>query len=230
MHNAAASYVAAECGIAGPTLTVTQFLHSFEEGLALALSWIKEGRVPRVLLGAVDVHGDVLGYVAGRMLTPSPDGRLQPFEMDPANKYVPGEGAAFFLLEATPDEAYCSVGVETGFSVSPSGREGVISVPCADGLMKDETGYLELIPAGAPVASFAPHFGSMMTGSAFQAAASALMLRDKTVWPSQSDTVNPHGLLIAGPGTTVPTTAPSSVEVLRLGYSGRRGLVTLSAL
>jgi 3-oxoacyl-[acyl-carrier-protein] synthase II len=229
VHNAAASYIAAECGIEGPTLTVTQFFQSFHEGLALALSWLREGRVQRVLLGAVDVHGEVLEYVASRMLRPSEDGVLRPLDIakDKNQKHVPGEGAAFMVLDTMPDGAYCRAGVETGFMTEPSGDDSSLLLIDSDGLIKDESGYLELIPSRVPVASYASYYGSMMSGSAFNAAAGALVLRERSVFPNPSPVhASPQGLTIADEKTALP----SAIEVLRLNCSGRRGIIRLTAL
>jgi len=227
VHNAAASYIAAECGIKGPTLTVTQFFHSFHEGLALGLSWLEEGRLPRVIVGAVDVHGDVLAYVASRMLAPSGDGILRPFELNTQGmrKHVPGEGAVFFVLEKDTAGAYCGVESRTGFGVTPSSDGETLILIDSDGLVKDESVYPGLIREGAAVASYASCFGSLMSGSAFNAAAGALMLREGVVFPSPSAGANPHGLNVAGPGS-----APRTIEALRINCSGRRGVVTLTAL
>jgi 3-oxoacyl-[acyl-carrier-protein] synthase II len=228
VHNAAASYIAADCGIEGPTLTVTQFFHSFHEGLALALSWLREGRVPRVLLGAVDVHGEVLEYVASRMLNPSEDGVLRPFDIaqDKSPKHVPAEGAAFMVLEGNPDGAYCGVDVETGFKAAPLGEKNSLLLMDTDGLIKDESVYLDMIPGGVHVASYASYYGSMMCGSAFNAAAGAIMLRERRVFSSTAGDSNPHGLSVADEKTALP----SYIEVLRLNCSGRNGIIRLLAI
>lgn len=226
VHNAAASYIAAECSILGPTLTVTQFFHSFHEGLALALSWLGEARVNRVLLGAVDVHGEVLEHTASRMLGSSGDGVLRPFDMNATAKHVPGEGAVFFVLESGHEGSYGRIGVETGFNAAPSGAEGSLLLIDSDGLIKDEKQYLGLIPRRAPVASYSSLYGSMMTGSAFNTAAGALMLREGQVMAPPSRDANPHGLRLVEQGQETP----SAIEVLRLNCSGRRGIVKLTAL
>lgn len=229
VHNAAASYIASECGIEGPTLTVTQFFLSFHEGLALGLSWLSEGRVKRVLLGAVDEHGEVLEYVASRLLSHSVDGILRPLDISPGKmkKHVPGEGAAFMVLDTMTDGAYCSVGVETGFGIAPSGDDNSLLLLDSDGLIKDESLYLELAAGGAPVASYASYYGSIMSGSAFNAAAGAIVLRDSKVFPCPAlSEGGRQGIKVADENTA----PPSSIEVLRLNCSGRRGIVRLFAL
>jgi 3-oxoacyl-[acyl-carrier-protein] synthase II len=228
VHNAAASYIAADCGIEGPTLTITQFFHSFHEGLALALSWLREGRLQRVLLGAAEVHGEVLQHVASRMLgAPSADGVLRPLEFKAGGKHVPGEGAVFMVLEKNPEGAYCGLDVETGFKAGPGGSDGSLLLLDSDGLIKDETGYPGLIPREVPVGSHASHYGSMMSGSAFNTAAGALVLKEQRVFPYPfPQEGRPQGISIADERTDPPRT----VEVLRLDCSGRRGLVRLSAM
>lgn len=231
VHNAAASYIATDCGLLGPTLTVTQFYHSFHEGLALAMCWLREGRAQRVLVGAVDVLGDVLGYVAGRMLTPPADGLIRPFELDRQHP-VPGEGAAFFLLEREPRESsYCCLSaVDTGHGVSPVGAEGSLLLIDSDGLAKGQGSYADVLPAGGggvKVASYSPLFGSMMTGSAMQVAAGALMLREGRVFESPGGGDNPHDLPLA---EAVPiASGGAAMEVIRISCTGRRGIVRLSA-
>lgn len=229
VHNAAASYIATDCGLRGPTLTVTQFFHSFHEGLALAMCWLREGRVPSVLVGAVDVLGDVLGYVASRMLTPSPDGVLKSFELGQSG-HVPGEGAAFFLLESERRESsYCCLGaVETGHNVRPEGGgDGSLLLIDADGMAKNETLYDGDVPAGGRVASYSPLFGSMMTGSAMHMAAGALMFREGRVFASPVAGDNPHNLPLAQAG---PMAGGACIEALRISCAGRRGIVRLCAL
>jgi hypothetical protein len=60
-------------------------------------------------------------------------------------------------------------------------------------MSEDETDYKEIASRNASIAGYSPLFGSMMTGSAFHCAASALILKKQTRYacPVQE---NPHGI------------------------------------
>ncbi len=92
VHNAAVSYASRLLGIKGPTWTITRFRNPFEEAMALAQAWLDEGRCDMVLLGAGDECGSVLEYIFNEKLTVAKDGKIG------KDAYVPGEGAAFFLV------------------------------------------------------------------------------------------------------------------------------------
>ncbi len=89
VHNSAAANVAMLLSLTGPSLTVSQFELSFASALGTALAWIRQGRVRAVLLGGVDEVCHVLGYCHSRC----------PGRADDAGVGVPGEGAAFLVLE-----------------------------------------------------------------------------------------------------------------------------------
>lgn len=183
VHNAAASYISSALGVQGPTLTVTRFLFSFPAALQLAGAWLREGSVDHVLVGGADQHGEVMAYIANEKLKVSPDGKIRPFASpSPA---VPGEGAAFFLAgRSNEGRPYCEVE-----DVRFGGKGEVLSpanltILDADGMLPDEPASGPGIDASAPVAAYAPLWGSMMIGSAFSCAAGALMLRDGTLFAS----------------------------------------------
>ncbi|MCF7848313.1 MAG: beta-ketoacyl synthase chain length factor, partial [Kiritimatiellales bacterium] len=92
VHNAAVSYISRLLEIKGPTWTVTQFRNPFEEAVQLAQAWLNEDRCDYVLLGAADECGPVMEYICREKLPIATDGRIGP------DAYVPGEGAAFFLV------------------------------------------------------------------------------------------------------------------------------------
>jgi len=144
VHNAAAAHLAILLGIRGPSCTVSQFGHSFAMALATARGWLQEGRVSRVLLGAVDEVCDVLAYCHGRLGAPEAS--------------LPGEGAAFFLLGeqdagAGRGAAFGRAGLMPE-SFAPPAAEARIEAVCGSGL------------AGL--------YGSMPTGQALDAAAAVL--------------------------------------------------------
>lgn len=100
VHNAAVSYISLALGIKGPTWTVTGFNDPFKQAAVLAKAWLDEGRCDAVLLGAGDECGTVMEYIVSQKLPVAADGKVQ-LENPPA--YVPGEGAAFFLLTNKTD-------------------------------------------------------------------------------------------------------------------------------
>jgi 3-oxoacyl-[acyl-carrier-protein] synthase II len=193
VHNAAASYVATALNIKGPTLTITQFQFSFQAALQLAQAWLEQGRCDYVLVGAVDQYGDVLGYVSDHKLTTAKDGRIKPFTFKTTCQ-VPGEGAAFFLLsKGNEGNVYCAVkAVHTGDDPD-RGKFVDINIIDADGMLPDESAYRSTLSTDIPTAAYSPLFGSMMIGSAFNAAAGALMLKRQTRYATPVQD-NPHGV------------------------------------
>ncbi len=202
VHNAAASYIAETFNIQGPTLTVTQFLHSFQNALQLAQLWLKENRCDHVLVGAVDQYGEVLRYIYDTKLTPATDGRIKPFNLKPTYA-VPGEGAVFFLVSNTDSKnSFCRI--EDVFY----GQDDVqpdLAIIDADGMLPDESVYASCVSPDIPIAAYSPVTGSMMIGSAFNCAAGALMLRDQ-IFYANPVVENPHGLNI------IKETAAADIE------------------
>ncbi len=182
VHNAAASYISSVLDIQGPTLTVTQFFFSFHAALQLAAAWLREGRVEHVLVGAVDSFGEVMGYIADSELKLARDGKIRPFSK--AGAAVPGEGAAFFLFgRGKPDRAYCRVSeIQTGRGPTPDSDDPDLEILDADGIIPDESVYIQSTDGETSVAAYSPIYGSMMTGSAFSLAAAALMLKGRVLF------------------------------------------------
>ena len=235
VHNAAASYIAMTLEARGPTLTVTHFHFAFHQAVLIAQSWLVEGRCDAVLVGAVDELGAVMQQVCGRMLRPAADGRIKPFACSAAPEAVPGEGSAFFMLTRERCgvayarlEAGCKM-QDAGSSILDPGSciqhpESWIQLLDADGMAKDETAYRTLVQPGIPVAGYAPLFGSLMTGSALQAAVAALMVKRQKQFASPV-LDNPHGLPICG------QTGPASLSNLlctRLDCGGKTMSLRLS--
>ena len=96
VHNAAVSYISRVLGIKGPTWTITSFRDPFGQAVALAQAWLAEGRCDKVLLGAGDECGTVMEYICSQKLPIATDGKVR---MEDPHAYVPGEGAAFFLVD-----------------------------------------------------------------------------------------------------------------------------------
>jgi 3-oxoacyl-[acyl-carrier-protein] synthase II len=193
VHNAAASYIAMSLNIKGPTLTITQFRFSFQSALQLAQAWLDQGRCDYVLAGAVDQYGDVLGYVSDHKLTTAKDGKIKPFTFNPTCQ-VPGEGAAFFLLSNKREgNVYCSISAVHINDDPGQGKSVDINIIDADGMLPDESAYIASLSKDIPTAAYSPVFGSMMIGSAFNAAAGALMLKQQTRYATPVQD-NPQGI------------------------------------
>lgn len=92
VHNIPAATVALKLGAAGPCVTICQLESSVVSGLLAAAVWLKEGRVSRVLFGAVDETTPVLAHATGRLL------RKTPREERRRGDLPLGEGSVFFCL------------------------------------------------------------------------------------------------------------------------------------
>jgi 3-oxoacyl-[acyl-carrier-protein] synthase II len=106
VHNAAVSYIAANLGSHGPTLTVTQFADSFSQALFIAQSWLAEKRCTNILVGSVDQLGKEMDYI----LTAK------------APQLLPREGSVFFLLTETEKTGkYSSIFADLHAKISLNG-------------------------------------------------------------------------------------------------------------
>ena len=187
VHNAAASYIALLLGARGPTLTVTQFAHSFHQALIIAQSWLEEKRCKYILVGSADQCGRVMEYICKQKLHLAEDGKIKPFAFAQTPCSVPGEGSAFFLVtEGATKKHYCSVSVQT------AGAAGMYLLD-SDGMAGDESCYLKIAKGAVPVNSYAPIFGSMLTASSFSCAAAALMLKNQQYYAAPVQE-SPHRL------------------------------------
>lgn len=183
VHNAAASYIASALKTNGPALTVTQFHFSFHQALILAQAWIREGRCEHVLIGSVDECGQVMEYIYEKKLRIAFDGKIEPFNFSASPSAVPGEGSMFFIMTGSDSpKNYCQV-TDVIIDNTLNNNKPDIYILDADG-MTDETAYKNTAATGVMLAGYAPVFGSMMTGSAFNCAAAALMLKKQIIYAS----------------------------------------------
>jgi 3-oxoacyl-[acyl-carrier-protein] synthase II len=195
VQTAAVSYVASTLGLQGPTLTVTRFHFAFQEALRLAGCWLDQGRCEHVLVGMAEQYGEVLGYIAEAKLGMAAAGRIRPFACGEPGP-VPGEGSVFFLLgKAASGEGYCRIDAVHIGGDPLAGGDADLNLVEADGLLPDESGYLAALAPGVPVTGYAPLVGSLLTGSAFNLAAGALMMRRQVLFAAPVPD-NPHGLKI----------------------------------
>ncbi len=194
VHNAATSYVAEVLGVHGPCLTITQFQFSFQTALLMARVWLDEGRCDYCLVGAVDQYGEVLGYIQNHKLSLAKDGRIKPFNFKPTYQ-VPGEGSVFFLVSRNKTaNVFCEIEhICFGKNGEDNNVTADLNIIDADGTLADESAYLSAISPEIPTAAYAPLFGSLMIGSAFNCTAGALMLKNQ-VYYKNPVTDNPQGI------------------------------------
>ncbi|MDY0212592.1 MAG: beta-ketoacyl synthase N-terminal-like domain-containing protein [Desulfuromonadaceae bacterium] len=186
VHNAAAAHISMQLGISGPGLTLSQFDHSFAAGLLQAQQWLEENRVDAVLLGIVDEYSSVLGYCWERFLGTNASTRMQPFATT-SNTAVPGEGAAFFVLQPANGSARSYAFLEymqTG-NVRADWPEPDSAVLVLGGEGYPPTGamYRSHLPATAQVACYTPLYGASPVATGFDVAVAALSLERGYVYP-----------------------------------------------
>lgn len=193
VHNAAAAHVAIQLKATGPSLTVSQFEMSVPSALLAARQMLEEGRVDRVLFGAVDEYCAVLGYCWERFFGADTSGKMEPLDFA-RQSAVAGEGAAFFVLGRQGEgEAPYGFIEETGLGNLAGGSPVFSGRPAfflgADGRRRCSAPYADIVPAGATVAAYGPLYGSLPVAPAFDLAIAALAVRD--------------GRLCASPGAKV---------------------------
>lgn len=226
VHNAAAANLSILLGATGPSLTVSQFELSVPTALLTARQWLAEGRVDAVLLGGVDELGEVLGYGWQRLFG-VPDGPLLPLDLG-CQSAIPGEGAAFFLLAREGEGGRYGL-IEEVRQGDLCGRPLPLSpaprlLLGADGHRECSVLYGRCLPAEARVASFAPLYGSLPTGPAFDLAVAALASGDDRLFapPPQGENGLPCAPLGAGPFGEAP------LGCLKLGRGGEYGLISVT--
>lgn len=192
VHNAAAAHVAIQLGATGPSLTVSQFEMSVPSALLAARQMLAEGRVERVLFGAVDEYCAVLGYCYERFFGQEPGQKITPFDFSRQTAVV-GEGAAFFVLgrqqEAQSPYGFIGeVGLGSSCGETPLFPDQPVFFLGADGHRSCSAGYADIVPAGAAVTAYTPLYGSLPIGPAFDLAVAALAIRDGRLPPSPCPT------------------------------------------
>lgn len=211
VHNAAAAHVAILLGITGPNLTVSQFEMSVPSALLAAQGWLAEGRVDAVLFGGVDEACAVLRYCWERFF-PEPSAVIRPFEFD-RQSAVPSEGAAFFLLTAESGTArYGRISeVRQGNARvrSPVLDAAPLYLLGADGHRECGANYPRHLPVEARCSAYAPIYGSLPVGPAFDLAVAALACRDGRL---------PEGEALAG----------RELCCLKFGRRGHYGLIRVA--
>ena len=225
VHNAAASYIASVLESRGPTITLTQFAFSFHQALILARAWLYEERCEYVLVGSVDECGAVMEYICRQKLRIAGDGRIKPFDFSATPVAVPGEGSVFFLMTLKKaHKKYCGI---TAISLNNKEAEKDKSdmlILDADGMAGDETEYQKIAKSGVCVSGYSPIFGSMMTGTSFNCAAAALMLKNQVRYacPVQD---NPHSVDIC---TKTEQVNIERINCVRYNCRGEKAVIKLT--
>jgi 3-oxoacyl-[acyl-carrier-protein] synthase II len=180
VHNAAASYISSVLESRGPTITLTQFAFSFHQALILARAWLYEERCEYVLVGSVDECGAVMEYICSQKLRIAEDGRIKPFDFSATSVAVPGEGSVFFLMTLKKShKKYCEIMAVSLNDEGVEKDESDMFILDADGMTGDEREYQKAAESGICISGYSPIFGSMMTGTSFNCAAAALMLKNQ---------------------------------------------------
>jgi len=214
-HDAAAFYIALALGSRGPTLTITQFAHSFSQGLIIAETWLKSGRCEYVLVGSADVCGEVMKYIYRQKLNVASDGKIKPFSFARAPVAVPGEGSVFFLL--TNQETLKKYASISALPEAALKKPDVYILDC-DGTTGSEEVYRQIGKAGPLISSYTPIFGSMLTVSSFNCAVAALMLKNQKCYAAPVQD-NPHGLNLC---TIRKSAKINSISCIRYGCKKER--------
>ncbi len=185
LHNACSANIAINLGTTGPNLTVSQFDLSVPSALLTARQWLLEGRVERVLFGALDELSELIGYTWYRQRGMTRPGPMCPLRTQEETA-LPGEGAAFLVLsiveEARP--GYCTLeAVSTGRCLDTGSGSSQLRVLGADGRRELGSRYAAAAQ-GSPIACFTPLYGSLPASPAFDLVAGALMLKNRVVYPT----------------------------------------------
>lgn len=227
VHNSAAANISILLGATGPSTTVSQFHHSVPSALQTACLWLAEGRVDRVLFGAIDELSELIGYAWYRQRGAPQDIAMAPL-MTRVASAVPGEGAAFLLLSRREEArgGYCFIDrVETGRHLKPGFLDSSqdLLLLGADGRKETGAEYAALAE-NANVACFTPLYGSMPASPAFDLAVAALMMKEgKTFASPRSDECDIIAT-VASAGNDLDT---PRISCLSLSEDASFGLITL---
>lgn len=183
LHNVCSANISIGIGATGPNLTVSQFDLSVQSALLTARQWLDDGRVDRVLFGAVDELSDLIGYIWYRKRGETTPGTMCPLRTQ-AESAIPGEGAAFLVLSRVQESqpGYCTLdAVSTGRCLP---QEIIRTAPGSELLLLGADGRKELgvrysaQATGQNIACFTPLYGCMPAAPAFDLVVGALMLKN----------------------------------------------------
>ena len=224
VHNAAVSYINASLENQGPVFTVTGFVFLFHQALLVAKSWLDEGRCQNVLVGTIDVRGEVSDNVFYEIMGGEQKRGIKPFECSPSPQMDPGEGAAFFVLtNDLTKKKYCKISDVLHGSKAYDEKTSDMYILDTDGMTGDETPYKSLKEKGVPVSGYSPLFGSTPVLSAFHCAVAALTLQSGKVYASPIND-NPNSLNLC---KTDNQTNIKSITCLKYNCLNERGYISL---
>lgn len=226
VQNAAVANISIVLNITGPGLTISQFEMSVASALVTAKNWLDQGSVNSVLFGAVDEYYDVLGYFWHRFYgSDATDAHeLRPFALD-LQTGIPGEGAAFFLLGKAEEGKEEKYGIIKEVSMGQCGKNPVISndellILGADGHKKCGEFYRPYV-TGPSAVSYAPIYGTLPIGPAFDLAIAGLSIKEGMVFLNASSDQ---------PATyTQSALCAARINCLKINSSGEYGLIGISA-
>jgi len=225
VHNAAAAHVSMQLQATAPSLTVSQFEMSTASALLTARQWLADGRVDKVLFGAIDEHCAVLSYCRERFFAAGEQGPLEPYAFD-RQTAVAGEGGAFFVLAPENGEARYGHIDEVRLGNASLRNPQLPDLPLvigADGHRDCSNWYPKVAESCTASMAFAPLYGSFPTAAAFDLAAAAIMLADNTLYPTPVAGAQP----LLSP-VLQQEAIPSGLGCLKFGTGGAYSLIRLS--
>jgi 3-oxoacyl-[acyl-carrier-protein] synthase II len=226
VHNAAAAHISMQLQITGPNLTVSQFDQSLISGLLSAAEWLNCGRVDAVLFGVVDEYCPVLGYCWERYFGQRSDAPMQPLVFDRFSA-IPGEGAAFFLLQLDTAGAakYATIADLAMGQLSGSRPHLTPEQPLLLGCEGDpRTGavYRQQLSGGNPIACYTPLYGASPVTPGFDLAVAALALQRGEMFPSAATATD------SDPARVIVDPRPCrELTCLRYGFDGEYATIRL---
>jgi 3-oxoacyl-[acyl-carrier-protein] synthase II len=176
VHSSAAAHLSIVLQVGGPCLTVSQFEMSPISALLTARQWLSQGRVEAVLFGAVDEMCPILGYCYDRFFGPPISERIEPFAWE-RQSAIMGEGAVFMLLtrDKGNTEHYGFIEdlcwAQTHDVCIPNDYALVLG---ADGHTCCADAYRRVSEHRSTKTAYAPIYGSLPGGQAFEVAIAAL--------------------------------------------------------
>lgn len=228
VHNSAAANISILLGATGPSSTVSQLHHSVPSALQTACLWLAEGRVDRVLFGAVEELSELISYAWYRQRGTANKPEITPL-LSRVESAIPGEGAAFLLLTRWEEvqDSYCQLDqVTTGRHLKP----GFLSSPHdllvlgADGRI-EKGDYYARLSEKSNVACFTSLYGSMPGSPAFDIAIAALMLKEGKTFASPGSGACDFSASVAAGGKILEN---QRVTCLSLSEDDSFGLVSLA--
>jgi len=229
VHNAAAANISITLGVTGPCLTVTQFEMSVPSALISAIECLKEERVDKVLLGAVDEYCDLLGHCWYRL-----HGYRDGIGMDPLlfheQTAILGEGAVFFLLSheggaRTPYGKIIDVNIQcTGGFDCPDTHQAVFILG-ADGNKAWGHRYEKHLTEEMKVVAYTPLYGSFPSNMAFDMAAGFLSLRNQGLFPLPAGCSCPSSFNVIREEQALEV---GKICCLKLAGDGESGIITIA--